>query len=165
VVIKVWDKDRWTSDDFLGEAAVPVKGLKNGKPVEEWYTLANEPKKTKDKNPNKPPAEIRLRLHFPTATQEPEVEEKKPATAGATTSVGGKTAGKITDKYTIGKELGRYVPFSPSPLLFSPHSCSPCSSPTLCFRRDPILHPFERNKLTRNTLRSFSLPFLPFSTG
>ena len=108
MVIKVWDKDRWTSDDFLGEAAVPVKGLKNGKVVEEWYTLANEPKKTKDKNPNKPPAEIRLRLHFPTAAAEPEVEEKKPV--GPTTSVGGKMAGKITDKYTIGKELGRYVP-------------------------------------------------------
>lgn len=105
VMIKVWDKDRWSSDDFLGEAAVPVKGLKNGKPVEEWYTLANEPKKTKDKNPNKPPAEIRLRLHFPTAHQEPEAEEKKPnATSSGTT---GKTAGKVTDKYAVGKELGR----------------------------------------------------------
>ena len=104
VVIKVWDKDRWSSDDFLGEVAVPVKGLKNGKPVEEWYHLANEPKKTKDKNPNKPPAEIRLRLHFPTAHQEPEVEEVKP-----TTSSGAKSAGKVTDKFILGKELGRYA--------------------------------------------------------
>lgn len=110
VIIRVWDKDRWSSDDFLGEVAVPLKGLKNGKPVEEWFGLANEPKKTKDKNPNKPPAEIRVRLHFPTNNPEVE-EEKKPIaaapSAGGTAAVGGRTPGKITDKYSIGKELGR----------------------------------------------------------
>ena len=74
MLVKIWDKDRWSSDDFLGEVAVPVKALKNGKPIEEWYTLANEPKKCK--NPNKPPAELRLRLHFPTANPTPEEEKK-----------------------------------------------------------------------------------------
>jgi len=103
VLVKIWDKDRWSSDDFLGEVAVPVKALKNGKVLEEWYTLANEPKKCK--NPNKPPAELRLRLHFPTATPAPE-EEKKP-TASSSIGSGSKSAGKVTDKYTIGKELGR----------------------------------------------------------
>jgi hypothetical protein len=94
----------------LGEVAVPLKGLKNGKPLEEWYTLANEPKKTKDKNPNKPPAELRLRLHFPTANPEPDVEEKKSAaSASSSASPSGRTAGKVTDKYAIGKELGRYA--------------------------------------------------------
>lgn len=115
IVIKVWDKDRWSSDDFLGEVAVPLKGLKNGKPVEEWYALLNEPKKTKDKNPNKPPAELRLRLHFPVAHPEEEVASAPSSSTAATTSptVNGRSPGKISDKYTFGKELGRYV----SPLI------------------------------------------------
>lgn len=77
--------------------------MKNGKLIDEWFPLINEPKKTKDKNPNRPNAEIHLKLHYPIAASETttSVTEKK------TVSNNGRTEGKIVDKYSIGKELGR----------------------------------------------------------
>jgi hypothetical protein len=66
ILIKVWDKDRWTPDDLLGEVVIPVKKAESGEVVDEWYTLQNEPKK-KDKN--QPPGEIRVKLHYPSAAK------------------------------------------------------------------------------------------------
>jgi hypothetical protein len=121
----VWDHDRWSSDDFLGEVAIPLKGLKNGKPVDEWYQLTNEPKKTKDKNPNRGVGEIRVKVHFPLIGGPlEEGGDKKPASSDLKDSKTSPTSPaptkqnlrqtdvKLTDKYTIGKELGRFVHLS-----------------------------------------------------
>lgn len=45
VVLKMWDKDRWTSDDFLGEIQIDIGKYADGNPHDLWLTLANEPKK------------------------------------------------------------------------------------------------------------------------
>jgi len=111
LIIKVWDHDKWISDDFLGEVAIPVKGLRDGKPVDEWYQLSNEPKKTKDKNPNRPPGEIHIRMVFPLKGVDPEkpiASEPKPAKSEIKESRAEKKM-RCLDKYTLGKELGRYV--------------------------------------------------------
>jgi len=109
LIIKVWDHDKWISDDFLGEVAIPVKGLRDGKPVDEWYQLSNEPKKTKDKNPNRPPGEIHIRMVFPLKGVDPEkpiASEPKPAKSEIKESRAEKKM-RCLDKYTLGKELGR----------------------------------------------------------
>lgn len=120
LIVRLWDHDRWSSDDFLGEVAIPLKGLKNGKPVDEWYQLTNEPKKTKDKNPNRGVGEIRVKVHFPliggpieeNAEKKPATGELKDSKAAVSTVPATKqnirqTDVKLTDKYNIGKELGR----------------------------------------------------------
>ena len=61
VYVKVFDRDRWSKDDFLGEVSISGKQLETGDPIEGWYELEKEPKKKK--NPEK--GEIRLKLHFP----------------------------------------------------------------------------------------------------
>lgn len=108
--MRLWDKDRWSSDDFLGEIAISLKGLSDGNPHDEWHQLSNEPKKTKDKNPNKPPGEIRIKLHYPIANQP--VKETVVAPVPKTKmkmKSSSKKAKKLEDKYIIGKELGRYI--------------------------------------------------------
>lgn len=122
LIIRVWDHDRWSSDDFLGEVAIPLKGLKNGKPVDEWYQLTNEPKKTKDKNPNRGVGEIRVKVHFPliggpieeNADKKPagtDLKDSKAPSPAATPKSASvrQTDVKLLDKYNVGKELGRCV--------------------------------------------------------
>lgn len=118
ILIKVWDKDRWTSDDLLGEAVIPVKKAESGEVVDEWYVLTNEPKK-KDKN--QPPGEIRVKLHYPSAakTRQVGIQEGSRSVSlsvskdnKATREVGVSQDGRATnvsirDLYEFGKELGR----------------------------------------------------------
>jgi hypothetical protein len=107
----LWDRDRWSSDDFLGEVAIPLKGVKDGKVIDEWFQLSNEPKKTKDKNPNRPPGEVRIRIHFPTAEKKEDKDALKDSkSAGLTGSAAApRSKGKISDKYVLGNVLGRCV--------------------------------------------------------
>lgn len=104
-MVRVKDRDRWSTDDFLGEIAIPIKGLADGKPYDEWHQLSNEPKKNKNKDPNKPPGELRVKLHFPVAQQEVvDAPSSKKSSKSKKESTKEK---KITDIYTFGKELGR----------------------------------------------------------
>jgi len=114
LIVRLWDRDRWSSDDFLGEVAIPLKGVKDGKPIDEWFQLSNEPKKTKDKNPNRPPGEVRIRIHFPLAGHA--AEPKETASAGlkdskapqqGTSASAPRNNGKVADRYALGRELGR----------------------------------------------------------
>jgi len=110
IMIKIWDKDR-LSDDFLGEVAIPVKKAETGEVVDEWYRLENEPKKKKDKN--QPGAEIRVKLHYPSAKPTKAVtvtvgEIKTDSTQKETTQTSEKSVEKsVRDCYEFGKELGR----------------------------------------------------------
>jgi hypothetical protein len=114
LIVRLWDRDRWSSDDFLGEVAIPLKGVKDGKVIDEWFQLSNEPKKTKDKNPNRPPGEVRIRIHFPTADKKEEksdggLKDSKAAASPSTSASAPRTKGKITDKYVLGNVLGRFA--------------------------------------------------------
>lgn len=106
IIVRVKDRDRWSSDDSLGEIAIPLKGLADGKPYDEWHQLSNEPKKNKNKDPNKPPGELRVKLHFPVAQPEPTetTSSKKSSKSKKETK-----KASVTDLYTFGKELGRLV--------------------------------------------------------
>eukprot|EP01127_Copromyxa_protea_P000265 TRINITY_DN10226_c0_g1_i1.p1 TRINITY_DN10226_c0_g1~~TRINITY_DN10226_c0_g1_i1.p1 ORF type:complete len:445 (-),score=117.01 TRINITY_DN10226_c0_g1_i1:48-1382(-) len=61
--IKLWDKDRWSKDDFLGEVIIPVSSLADGVAVDKFYTVQNEPKSGKLKG--QPAGQIKVSLHFP----------------------------------------------------------------------------------------------------
>lgn len=39
VVFQVFDKDKWGSDDPMGEVVVPLKGLVTGRPLDKWLPL------------------------------------------------------------------------------------------------------------------------------
>lgn len=63
VHIRLWDKDRWSKDDFLGEVILPVSSLADGQAVDKFYTVQNEPKSGKLKG--QPAGQIKVTLHFP----------------------------------------------------------------------------------------------------
>jgi len=112
VTLKMWDKDRWTTDDFLGEVTIDVSKYQDKQPVDAWLTLEHEPKK---KNPEK--GEVRLIITYdsgkpatPSSTSTPAVSlpvqtpastpQPNPTPAAAPTD-------KLEDKYEVGKEIGR----------------------------------------------------------
>jgi len=43
--LKLWDKDRWTTDDFLGEVTVDISKFNDKQTYDAWLALDNEPKK------------------------------------------------------------------------------------------------------------------------
>jgi Ca2+-dependent lipid-binding protein len=47
LMLKVWDKDWWMRDDFLGEIEVKLDRFQPGKPIDFWEKLTKEPKKKK----------------------------------------------------------------------------------------------------------------------
>jgi len=47
IFIKCWDRDRWTSDDFLGEISIDLEMLRDQEEVEGWFPLHDEPSKKK----------------------------------------------------------------------------------------------------------------------
>eukprot|EP01120_Amphizonella_sp_Union-15-10_P010188 TRINITY_DN4049_c0_g1_i1.p1 TRINITY_DN4049_c0_g1~~TRINITY_DN4049_c0_g1_i1.p1 ORF type:complete len:492 (-),score=99.60 TRINITY_DN4049_c0_g1_i1:94-1569(-) len=111
ISIKIWDKDRWTSDDFLGEATVSLDNLSLENPVEEWYQLKNEPKKHRNKEKSTLPGEVKLRLHYPGSKKnerrKKQLQKSTDTITAAPTSVRMSKEKSIKDYYTFGKELGR----------------------------------------------------------
>jgi len=117
VVLKMWDKDRWTSDDFLGEIQIDIGKYADGNPHDLWLTLANEPKKKE----GAAKGEVHVIITYDgtkkgDATGTPAAgdaahSEAAPATNGAspapTSAPVDAKPEKLEDKYEIGKELGR----------------------------------------------------------
>jgi len=105
VTLKMWDKDRWTTDDFLGEVTLDVSKYQDKQPIDSWITLEHEPKK---KSPEK--GEVHLIITYDSG------KPLAPAVPAASTSHAGTPAHgtaatppteKLEDKYDIGKEIGR----------------------------------------------------------
>jgi len=116
VIVKMWDKDRWTTDDFLGEIMIDLKNFADGKPHDLWLTLNNEPKKKDGASKGevhinvtyedgKPKRDTPAAVETATATATP-ANGASPTPATTPAAADGK-AEKLEDKYEIGKELGR----------------------------------------------------------
>jgi len=114
--LKMWDKDRWTSDDFLGEVQLDITKFADGKPQALWLTLANEPKKkdgaTKGEvyiqityEDGRPKKEASDGASAPAATTPTTTPETRPTATTSTPEATKPT--KIEEVYEIGKELGR----------------------------------------------------------
>eukprot|EP01129_Flabellula_baltica_P011071 TRINITY_DN4770_c0_g1_i3.p1 TRINITY_DN4770_c0_g1~~TRINITY_DN4770_c0_g1_i3.p1 ORF type:complete len:401 (-),score=90.94 TRINITY_DN4770_c0_g1_i3:24-1226(-) len=83
LILKIWDKDKWVKDDFLGDVIIPLESLYDGA-VDEWYTIDNEPKiKTGE------PGQIRIKLYYPSEDS------------------GRNENQDIFSRYNFGEELGR----------------------------------------------------------
>lgn len=63
VHIRLWDWDRWSKDDFLGELIIPVSSLADGQAVDKFFIIQNEPKSGKLKG--QPAGQLKVSLHFP----------------------------------------------------------------------------------------------------
>lgn len=111
VTLKMWDKDRWTTDDFLGEITLDVSKYLDKQPLDSWITLEHEPKK---KSPEK--GEIRIIVTYdsgkplppstPTSTPAPLPASSAVPTPSPSSSAQPSNE-KLEDKYEIGKEIGR----------------------------------------------------------
>eukprot|EP01130_Rhizamoeba_saxonica_P018482 TRINITY_DN925_c1_g1_i1.p1 TRINITY_DN925_c1_g1~~TRINITY_DN925_c1_g1_i1.p1 ORF type:complete len:458 (-),score=129.19 TRINITY_DN925_c1_g1_i1:38-1411(-) len=104
IFVKLWDKDRWARDDFLGEVAINLRGLERGEPLDDWYHLENEPKK-KAKSGNTAPGQVQIKISCPTL--EEKLRNSGPVATGNATNdeeSGGKS---FSECYTLSNELGR----------------------------------------------------------
>jgi len=95
LTVKLWDRDRWSSDDYLGKVEINIDKFSNGEAKDEWYSLVDEPKKNFNKPKKVGKGEVRLKIHYPTS-HEPKEKEKKD-----------KTKGNINEMYSFGKVLGK----------------------------------------------------------
>lgn len=107
VTLKMWDKDRWTTDDFLGEITIDVSRFHDKQPHDSWIALEHEPKK---KTPEK--GEVRLIITYDSGkpvtipvSNATVPQQNIPPTATAGT--GAISTEKLEDKYDLGKEIGR----------------------------------------------------------
>eukprot|EP01101_Sappina_pedata_P009091 TRINITY_DN5195_c0_g1_i1.p1 TRINITY_DN5195_c0_g1~~TRINITY_DN5195_c0_g1_i1.p1 ORF type:complete len:425 (-),score=193.74 TRINITY_DN5195_c0_g1_i1:216-1460(-) len=96
LILKIWDRDFWFRDDFLGEVEIKLDRFSSGKPTDFWEKLTKEPKKKKGKEA----AEIHLKI---TAVC------KGGPSAGPSGEKSAGAAGprRFADCYTLGKTLGR----------------------------------------------------------
>lgn len=115
VIIKMWDKDRWTSDDFLGEVQLDITKFADGKAQDLWLTLANEPKKKEGATKGEVHVQVTYEDGRPKKSGEhadgngastPAPTATTPTPEKHTPAADAKPA-KIEDLYEIGKELGR----------------------------------------------------------
>eukprot|EP01112_Ceratiomyxa_fruticulosa_P007351 TRINITY_DN1901_c0_g2_i1.p1 TRINITY_DN1901_c0_g2~~TRINITY_DN1901_c0_g2_i1.p1 ORF type:complete len:452 (+),score=101.84 TRINITY_DN1901_c0_g2_i1:225-1580(+) len=103
ILIKVWDKDRWTKDDFLGQVVIDLSKYADGNPKVDWFPLENEPKK---KNPER--ALIHLRLQFERSKDgSGPIQASAPSSASLPKVVVEEKPLRLEDVYDLGKELGR----------------------------------------------------------
>ncbi len=112
IQLKMYDKDLFSSDEFMGEINLNLAEYADGELHDKWLTLQNEPIK---KKLDKVPGEIHIKVQF---TGPPELQKAKD-TKGATTSAASDTKDKkvepakpskpvtIEDKYDLGKVIGR----------------------------------------------------------
>jgi tRNA A-37 threonylcarbamoyl transferase component Bud32 len=120
VILKMWDKDRWTTDDFLGEVTIEINKFADGKPHDMWITLNHEPKK-KDGSPK---GEVHVTITYEDGRKKDAAAASADHTSSSTTGAPANGNGasppatstpapadakaeKLEDKYEIGKELGR----------------------------------------------------------
>eukprot|EP01121_Diplochlamys_sp_Union-15-3_P022867 TRINITY_DN986_c0_g1_i2.p1 TRINITY_DN986_c0_g1~~TRINITY_DN986_c0_g1_i2.p1 ORF type:complete len:383 (-),score=83.69 TRINITY_DN986_c0_g1_i2:452-1600(-) len=112
VMIKLYEKGRFISEDSLGEVSIPINKLANGEPQEEWFQLTNEPKKHKNSAKGTQQGEIKLRLYYPNGKKSEEAtKDLKLETKERSQSKSGKPESKpkrtAKEVYTFGKELGK----------------------------------------------------------
>jgi len=102
IYVKLWDRDRWKNDDFLGEVAISLDLFRDQEEVEEWYTLEGEPKK---KHKDSPPGEIRVKLFCPnnTRNQSFQIQTVSPNNNNTTNDI----PHIFKECYDIFEELGR----------------------------------------------------------
>jgi len=123
IYIKMWDRDRFSSDDFMGNLTLKVTDFSDGLYHDKWYPLENEPMKQKK---TKIIGELHLKCWFSGPNSTPErvlAEKNKPAEKKSdkpesTSDVAQEPkkqpvkeeepkATKIEDRYEMGKVLGR----------------------------------------------------------
>jgi len=106
IFIKVWHKDLFKKDSFLGEITLSLSDFEDGEKHDQWYKLSNEPSKKK-KDPT--PGEVHLEIFFSPnksrAPSETNLDDKKISSSGSATKK--KEPAKIDDSYKLGKEIGR----------------------------------------------------------
>eukprot|EP01113_Clastostelium_recurvatum_P017422 TRINITY_DN2044_c0_g1_i1.p1 TRINITY_DN2044_c0_g1~~TRINITY_DN2044_c0_g1_i1.p1 ORF type:complete len:496 (+),score=141.35 TRINITY_DN2044_c0_g1_i1:84-1490(+) len=118
IIIKVWDKDRWTKDDFLGDVVIDIAKYADGNARTEWHPINNEPKK---KSPEKAALQARCQWE---RSDRARSSSSAPAPAGSAASAASPSsssstvpvasspaapakAERLEEVYTMGKELGR----------------------------------------------------------
>jgi len=109
IIVKCWDKDRWSRDDFLGELRIDLAILNESNTVEQSFELTKEPKSKKQPGPGT----VKIKLEYPSGTP----TEKKSTTDTKTNNTAQhasvqtpkKEKKNIKEVYEFGDELGRFV--------------------------------------------------------
>eukprot|EP01119_Soliformovum_irregulare_P021148 TRINITY_DN698_c0_g1_i1.p2 TRINITY_DN698_c0_g1~~TRINITY_DN698_c0_g1_i1.p2 ORF type:complete len:473 (-),score=155.45 TRINITY_DN698_c0_g1_i1:514-1932(-) len=116
VQLKVMDHDLFTRDELMGDVVLSLADYADGKEVEKWFVLGNEPQKKK-KTPEK--GELKLKLRFdvtpnPEDTKKVEAPKGKEEVAHKTEKVVEEKKEEkpskpvsIEEKYDLGKVIGR----------------------------------------------------------
>jgi Protein kinase domain/C2 domain len=123
VVLKLWDHDRFSKNDFMGEITLKVAELADGEVHEEWFELAKEPIK---KKLQPEPGAIHLRVWFTGPGWPPKGKGEKKSSKESSESASASAAAETTsapapsesveiqttnanleDLYEVGKVLGR----------------------------------------------------------
>jgi len=105
IQIKIYDKDLFSADEFMGEILLHLEEFSNGSLHDKWITLQGEPQKKKK---DKTPGEIHIKVQFTgppdakTKTTQP-AEEKKVEPPKETKA----KQPTIEEKYDLGKVIGR----------------------------------------------------------
>jgi len=101
IIVKCWDKDRWSRDDFLGELRIDLNVLNDSNVVEQSFELTKEPKSKKQPGPGT----VKVKLEYPSGTAgEKKVAEMKTT---LTNTPSKKEKKSIKENYDFGDELGR----------------------------------------------------------
>jgi len=119
LTLKMWDKDRWTTDDFLGELQLDITKIADGKLHDMWIALSNEPKK-KDSTTK---GEVHIQITYedgrpkkdvagdgasaPATATNPTPTTSTPEPRSTPAAAADSKPTKLEDAYEIGKELGR----------------------------------------------------------
>jgi len=113
ITIKLWDKDRWTTDDFMGELVLDVKQIASPKDdkveKDQWFTIGNEPKKKG--TPEK--GSLHLLITYdsgkpsPSSVSSPSTPLRTEIPPSASANDAHPSGEKLEDKYDVGKEIGR----------------------------------------------------------
>jgi len=102
IIVKCWDRDRWSRDDFLGEVRIDLSILNDSNVVEQSFELTKEPKSKKQQVTGT----IKVKLEYPNG---PAGEKKTVAPPPGNIQTPGpkKEKRNIKEVYDFGDELGR----------------------------------------------------------